>query len=183
MRWIIVFALIALTNCGASRTSSAGGHKYRIPPGNSLSSSPEWLPPIGRDEFLFLLNPRDEPTQQVIVSVIGKKSFCIDPNRTPVVQQLCASHLANVDLSGEPTLVSNSMNVNWVYVDRVRFGSQTARVIVAHCSGSRPGNGLCQSDATVDDVIYTIGFPERLLPHLRKLHQEVREKLTAWRVD
>jgi hypothetical protein len=139
---------------------------------------------MGRDEFMFVLNPDASPAEQVIVTVVGKKSFCIDPNRTPLVRQLCTSGLTDAGLSGhKPSLIADRASVNWTYVDRVQSGSDIVSVIVAHCSGDRPGKGLCQSDATVDDVVYTVGFAENLLPQLLVLHQEIRDRLAAWRLN
>lgn len=185
----IALLAIAVQACSdGSVTVKADGRKFRIPKEFAVTSIPFWLPRLRRNEFLFVLNPGEEISQQISVSGEPRSQQCED-QRTPYLRQLCASyrfHLAWSQFDYDSLKkVDEGYGVTWHYEAPVKVGQKIIPILLAYCSGiaGQPRDGLCSSDGFFDGLAYTIGFRESRLSDLPKFHRDVQAKLREWEVS
>jgi hypothetical protein len=183
----IALLALAATACGdGSVTVRTEGRKFRIPKEYAVNSIPFWLPRLRRDEFLFVLNPRDEISKHITVSGEPKKALCASP-RTDYARMLCTvpieSIFANFD-DRKLRRIDEAYGVTWRYELPANSVVKNRPFAIAACSPIErtPKDGLCHSDGFFDGLAYTIGFRESRLSDLPGLHQKVQAKLREWAV-
>jgi hypothetical protein len=184
-RALFLGTVIFLSGCDDGRHPvRIGGHRFEVPKQYLDEWNIPWLPTPERDGLNVVMNPSDDPRDQVSVMVEPLTRVC---GKQPTIfeRPVCEGSFpwSDQNLGGLGTLRKITPEIDggtqWYYV---AIDPDTGKqVTVAACFGSDPDiPGLCHSAAPYGNLFVTVGYSEEKLGVLSKLLRHSQELLRAW---
>lgn len=182
--WIAAASALPLAVIGCGPRDLVGTHSFDVPEAHAVPQSawPFWLPRSDEQGFLFTLNPRAAPPDQVIVGVSSREDVCrrAAASAAYVNDTVCSSRPFRWE--GQPRHRTGDGQF-WTYV-LTESGPATAASrpqVVVSCFAMGGGiPGRCTAIVPFGDLVLTLSMADPEVPRLEPAYRQATGLLQEW---
>lgn len=178
--------MMTVSGCNVSggKTVEIDGHVFEVPKEHLVEGTIPWLPASQSEGLKFVINPRAQLKEQMIVTIESIATTC-RPKSAPASGQLASA--CSAALQG---VASEQVGRNFMVEKVHRDGDLTQweyrlkddGTVVASCYAlSDAGKaGLCTSLGHYKSLVYSVGLRDSDVQRLPSIREKVHDLLQSW---